>query len=89
MILWLQISEAPKDGSPFWGFLHDMGIRKLKWSSPEEAAARDGGEPEDYEGAFVDPRHHQRLEPEVVRPFRCYTGAATRQNLKPRPPKTS
>lgn len=25
------IREAPKDGTPIWGFLNDMGWRKLVW----------------------------------------------------------
>ncbi len=55
---WLPGKDAPKDGSLFWGYLYDAGIKKLRWSSPEDAAAKEGGDPEEYYGAFVDARDH-------------------------------
>lgn len=52
---WLPISEAPRDGTPVWGFLHETGIRLLRWMSPEECAAyEDSADVEDYDGAWIE-----------------------------------
>jgi hypothetical protein len=51
---WLPISQAPEDGTPFGAYLHKSGIRKLKWQNGEEAAETHGGDPAQYEDAFVE-----------------------------------
>lgn len=53
---WLPGKDAPKDGTHFWGYLYDSGIRKLRWSTAEEAAAEENGDPENYRGDFVEVR---------------------------------
>lgn len=52
---WLDGKTAPKDGSPFWAYLHQTGIRKLRWATSRELAEDEGGDPEDYiDGCFVE-----------------------------------
>lgn len=50
---WQPIATNPKDGKPFWAYLHQTGIRKLRWSSAEEASGLNG-DPGDYDGAFCE-----------------------------------
>lgn len=51
---WQPIETAPRDGSCFWAYLNETGIRLVRWSSAEEAAARDGGNPDEYTSTFVE-----------------------------------
>ena len=50
---WRPIKTAPRDGSPIWGFLHETGILLLRWATPEECAAEEGGDASNYDGCFV------------------------------------
>lgn len=51
---WRPIAEAPKDGSPIWAFLHETGIRLLRWVSEEECAKYEGSyDVTAYDGCWV------------------------------------
>lgn len=51
---WQPIETAPRDGTAIWAWLNQMGIRRLRYASPEELAATDGGEPDEYDGLWVE-----------------------------------
>lgn len=52
---WRPISQAPFDGTPVWGFLHETGIRLLRWMSPAECAAYEGNtDVDEYDGCWVE-----------------------------------
>ena len=53
-LAWQPIATAPKDGTPFWAWLYQTGIRKLKWMTETEVAALEGGEPEEWRACFVE-----------------------------------
>lgn len=53
-IAWRTMATAPQDGTVIWAWLYDTGIRKVRWESPEEAATREGGDAEDYDGEWVE-----------------------------------
>jgi hypothetical protein len=53
--IWKPIETAPKDGQPIWAFLHDMGVKLVRWASPVECADYEGSDsPEDYDGVWVE-----------------------------------
>lgn len=51
---WQPIDTAPRDGTPFWAYLFQTGIRKLRFMPAQEAADRDGGEANEYDDAFAE-----------------------------------
>jgi hypothetical protein len=52
---WQPGNTAPKDGSPFWGWLSDSGIRLMEYRTAAENAAQDDSADVDrYQAAFVE-----------------------------------
>jgi len=51
---WQPIEFAPRDGTAIWAWLNQVGIRRVRWMDQAEAAASEGGDPEDYDGLWVE-----------------------------------
>lgn len=49
---WQPIETAPKDGTIIWAWLHETGIRRVRWYTTEEIADHCGGIPEDYNAGW-------------------------------------
>jgi hypothetical protein len=69
--MWRGIESAPRDGSPIWAWLNETGILLMRWATPQECADEEGGEPDEYEGCWVEvvdfdndwqPRHWAPLD---------------------------
>ena len=57
MIEWQPIETAPKDGTPVWAWLFDVGIRQVRWWSAEEIAEEEGDdEPENWAAGWYEVR---------------------------------
>lgn len=55
MTEWQPIETNPHDGTPFWAYLHQIGVRKLKWMTAEQIAEYEGHpNPEVWEASFVE-----------------------------------
>ncbi len=68
--MWRPMIEAPYDGSTVWAWLHQTGIRKVFWMSPEACAQYEGGDPEDYDGCWVQvDDHDEEWSPEFWAPL--------------------
>ena len=55
MIDWIdtKVFQPPTD-KPFWAWLHQSGIRKMKWYSAEEVAEQYGWDAEECEGRYAE-----------------------------------
>ena len=51
---WRPISEHPRDGAPFWGWLHQTGIRKLQFMTAAKIADWDGSDVDRWDDSFVE-----------------------------------
>lgn len=51
---WKPIETAPKDGTKVWAYLFQTGIRIVEFESAQDAADRYGGDPDDFEGQWVE-----------------------------------
>jgi len=51
---WRPKETLPRDGTPFWAYLYQTGIRQMRWASPEECAEYEGGDVAEYDGCFVE-----------------------------------
>lgn len=47
-------SDPPPIDEPIWAFLHEKGIRQVRWATVLEIAADEGGAPEDYDPCWVE-----------------------------------
>lgn len=51
---WHPIETAPKDGTPIWAYLFDVGIRKLRYWTAEQIAEVEGGNPDEYQESWYE-----------------------------------
>ena len=52
-IAWQPRETRPTDGSPFWAWLYDSGIKKIRYWTPEQLAEEFGGIPPHYDPLFL------------------------------------
>lgn len=52
-IAWQPRETRPTDGTPFWAWLYDSGIHKVRHWSPSQLAEEFGGKPENYDPLFL------------------------------------
>lgn len=50
------IKQPPRNGKPFWAWLHNSGIRKMRWETAGEFVDRTGRteKPKEFAGAYVE-----------------------------------
>lgn len=52
-ITWQSRETRPLDGTPFWAYLYESGIRKVRYWSPQQLAEEFGERPDDFDPLFL------------------------------------
>lgn len=51
---WQPMKTAPRQGQVVWAHLYQTGIRAVRYMSAEEMAELEGGDPSEYDPAWVE-----------------------------------
>lgn len=63
---WRTMEDAPKDGTPIWGYLYDSGLKALRWNDDIEQWVETIDEFEEWAPSFWLPLEAIPLPPNVV-----------------------
>ncbi len=58
---WRSGDTAPRDGTPFWAFLFERGLRRLFYMTAQQIAEEEGGTPDEYEAGFCEVDDHSEV----------------------------